>query len=462
MKVLLFQPKIGIPEKWFKMPLNLMVLASVLEDAGHSVQIIDGHLRDLRPEDLKGVGVVGIGTMTGHQIKHALEAAQLVRDTDPTIQIVWGGWHVTALPAQTLLHTLVDYVVTGPGEYALLELIEELEKGIRPQRILNGLVAKYNPAYHLINVEDYIGPDLGTRTLSYCSSIGCPGRCYFCVISGPWHGIDAEKLVGDVRHLVQCYGINAIRFDDGNFFASKSRVEKFCDGLKYLGIKIQWSAFGRADQLAKVDESFFQMIAESGCTEIAVGAESSVPRVLELINKGATVDDFFQAMERCEKYGITMLASWVVGFPGEANDEIRTTMDTIRLLRHRRPEQMLYFYNPWPGTAMWEKSVQNGLKVPMHLEEWTDWRLEECNLPWLGEAIKREISTLAKELRTERFYLRAARVSKQMKGLVGKLLNHFASWRVDHLFFPFEMWLFLLLQGRGKFLSRIVAKREKR
>lgn len=461
MKVVLFFPKVGLPEKWFKLPLSMMAMVKPLKAAGHEVVVLDGHLHDHKrlAQECATAGVVGLSSMTGYQIKHALEAARIVRDTNPAARIIWGGYHVSAMPHQSLEHPLVDAVVVGRGDVVFPKMIDHPDMVV----VDGGRIGpEVEIDYSSVNIEDYIGPDLGTRTLSYCSSVGCPGKCGFCAISGPWKGIGGVALADDVEQLARTYGLNAVRFDDGNFFASPSRVEAFCRRLLQKDIRIQWSAFARADQWSKMSNQYLTLLTMSGFKEVAIGGESGSNRVLEMINKGATVEQFLVAADKCKNHGITLLASWVVGFPGETEDEIIQTILLVEKLRERNLEQMLYFYTPWPGTVMWDEAVACGVKYPETLDGWANWRLEDSHLPWLSRSITKDIERLAKELRTERFYLRAARVSSQMRGLLGRALFEVALTRIQTkcFAFPIEMKLFLALQGRGKFLSKLVARKE--
>src|SRR3972149_11506362 len=44
-------------------------------------------------------------------------------------RIVFGGYHPTALPEKVILEDCIDYVITGEGEGALVDLAEGIERG---------------------------------------------------------------------------------------------------------------------------------------------------------------------------------------------------------------------------------------------------------------------------------------------------------------------------------------------
>jgi len=465
-KVVLYFPKVGVPEKWFKMPLSVMTLATALEEHDYDPVIIDGHLSslDVLRQQCDGALAVGISTMTGFQINHALAAARVVRETNQAIPIIWGGWHPSILPEETLAHPLVDAVVIGRGEEALVKALEQLRfRHSLADRVFTEPVHGFTrPAYHLVNMLDYVGPDLGTRTLSYCSSVGCPNRCGFCAIGGGWVGEHVNHLLDNINELVFKYQLNAVRFDDGNFFGSSSRAVKFALGLINRKIHIQWSAFARADTIASWTPEFAKLMVKSGLTELAVGAESGSNRVLaEIVHKQATVDELQQAVKICHEFGIQVLLSWIVGFPGETSKERSDTYRLIGQYRKERIEQMLYFYTPWPGTDLWSKAITMGLQYPNDLASWGGWRLEDQHLPWLSDWAVDQIKEYAAELRLERFYIRANRIGSQLGGATGKLIRWDTKLRLRSGIYnlPVEYWTYLALQGHGKSLSKMIAKR---
>ena len=77
---------------------SIFVLSSFLEEAGYEVCIIDSRVENdweikLRKE-LKDTFALGITSMSGPDLKPAMEAAQIARDMSNDIKVIWGGHHV--------------------------------------------------------------------------------------------------------------------------------------------------------------------------------------------------------------------------------------------------------------------------------------------------------------------------------------------------------------------------------
>lgn len=189
--VILFYPKTGVDEI-SRVPSSVLAVASPLVEAGFEVEIIDARVdRDYAQRLLSLLGdalCVGISSMTGYQVHSGLEAARLIREKGPEVPIVWGGFHPTLLPSQTIAHPLVDIIVKGQGEITMVELAKRLGKGstLRDVRGIcykeNGRIVE-NPdrewedinnfpplAFDLIQAENYVLHDVSPRTLDYLSS----------------------------------------------------------------------------------------------------------------------------------------------------------------------------------------------------------------------------------------------------------------------------------------------------
>src|SRR3989338_4388258 len=160
-KILLAYPKSGSEAKGmsFHPPLSLLYPASYLTDYSVAVfdQRVDPPERFIELLEQKPL-CVGISTMTGVQIKYALELAE--KSKQKGIPTVFGGVHPTILPEQTLEDPRVDYVIMGYGEAAFRHLVESLKKGKKPSPIIRDVdvdLKKFPPLpYELIDVENFV------------------------------------------------------------------------------------------------------------------------------------------------------------------------------------------------------------------------------------------------------------------------------------------------------------------
>ncbi|MFH1076614.1 MAG: cobalamin-dependent protein, partial [Pseudomonadota bacterium] len=112
--------------------LGLLMLGAVLREAGHRVHIVDASAlgRDYQDvlEEIKRFrpDVIGLTAVTPSILKTA-NLAEKIKRTWPSMPIVIGGAHFTAVPERTLLdYPVFDFGVVGEGESTLKDLVEVL------------------------------------------------------------------------------------------------------------------------------------------------------------------------------------------------------------------------------------------------------------------------------------------------------------------------------------------------
>jgi radical SAM superfamily enzyme YgiQ (UPF0313 family) len=84
---------------------------------------------------------------------------------------------------------------------------------------------------------------------------------------------------------------------------------------------------------------------ESGCRAVFLGIESGDPGVLLNMNKKATPERYRYGIGRLNAVGIASLASVIIGFPGETESSIRTTMELIETTHPTFFNAQLYYHD---------------------------------------------------------------------------------------------------------------------
>ncbi len=405
------------------LPLSLLSIARQLDPEKYEIKIMDEATERISYEAVEGALCCGISAMIGYQINSALKFAKRIRKLYPDVPLVWGGWHPSILPEQTIRNECVDFVVRGQGEITFSELVNALATNKGFGDILgltykvNGEI-KSNPdrpivdpnefaplPYHLIDMKKFIhGSEFGTDS-PYLSSIGCPFSCGFCaeqVVYGKrWLPLSAGRVISDFKSLINQYKIDSIIINDSNFFVNEERVAEICDGMLKEGMGIKWgNANGRTDQLTKYKAKTWQLLSESGLQSILTGAETYDDGILKVINKGATVEDTTGVASIASKYAIKIKFSFMIGLPiadrkESMNQEFGRMIDFINSLYKVNSHNhfLLFLYTPFPGTPLYDKSIALGYKGPTSLEEWGAF-LEGLNhscTPWTDRHLAEKV-----------------------------------------------------------------------
>ena len=135
-----------------------------------------------------------------------------------------------------------------------------------------------------------------------------------------------------------------------HFTLNKKRTIGFCEGLLQRGHQIDWICESRVDQFD--DPEYMNLMARSGCKALYIGVETGSPRMLELLRKGERVDQFVRAFDLAKKSGIKTYASFVVGVPGETEEDLRLTDELIQRIQPDFCSKNVYV--GLPGSELYE------------------------------------------------------------------------------------------------------------
>lgn len=444
-------------------PLPLQAVAAPLLEDGFQVEVVDG--RVIHPhlprilQAARGSLYVGLSVMTGWQIHDAIAISRAVKDAYPDIPVVWGGYHASMLPEQTLSESYIDYVIRGQGQLAAVELARRLRDGASVDD-MTGLcymkegvaaVADYpklvdvdqfpSTPYDIIDMEKYMVPDLGERTMKYFSSQGCPFGCGFCAETSMygrgWVGFSPERVVDDLERLQKDYRVDAIDFADTNFFVSKKRVRAICEGILERGLDLKWAADVRTRQFIDFPEDLRQLVYDAGCRRLLLGAESGSLQALKQIGKQTTVDDTLHVARLCDDLGIIARFTTMFGFPGEPEKDIEATLRMIEGIKAINEDFEVhgFFFAPYPGAPMYDEAIRLGFRPPETLEGWADFDLTELHTPWVDPVYKEKVDMIID------FYMPFASPSPDLrrrmeaggvKGNTYKVMHKLAAWRVGN------------------------------
>ncbi|MDQ4076791.1 MAG: B12-binding domain-containing radical SAM protein [Chloroflexota bacterium] len=405
-KIVLYNPD----AVFYTMPLALMAIGSALDTARFEVRIVDGRLqRDpvatvLR--ECEDALCFGVTVLTGQPLSDALRVTRVVKAQYPSLPTIWGGWHPSLFPADTLAEPTIDVTVQGQGEVTFAEIVERLADGgalegiwgtasrvggeptQNPPRPLVGMNDLPAHDYTLIPVERYYRLK-EQRQLDYISSTGCHFRCAFCadpfVYNRKWVGLDPERMGEEIAHLWHRYRFEDLAFQDETFFTYKKRVVSIAEEFLRRGLKFTWTGTLRADQGFRLSDEVLELCARSGLRRVMIGVESGSQEMLDWMSKDVTIEQILDSAEKCVRHGIGAIFPFIVGFPGETEESIQATVALVKQLRAMSPtfETPIFYFKPYPGSRITEEVVRQGYQLPRTLEEWAHFDYIGSSGPWV-------------------------------------------------------------------------------
>src|ERR1700744_2978888 len=333
-KILLFNPRSANAK--YRIPNSILNIAASV-DGKYDWVIVDGNRENDSFEKIVSYlktgkyKYIGFTVMPGPQMKQSIPLAKKIKEQFPSTVMIWGGYFPTNHYKVVLNSGYVDFVINGPGDHAFPDLLKALEANEPYETIRNviyrsGTKVIKTPKQDLIEqdtlpelpydrldqfypMEKYLGKTyLGTRTLAYHSSIGCPFTCSFCAVvptyEARWKAKSAEHVYRDIKYIKDKWGADAIEFHDNNFFVSEKRTVEFSKLVKPE--KMQWWGMARIDTMNKFKDESLATIREAGCKIIFFGAESGNDEVLKQLDKGGTQtgDQIMKFAERLKHFDI--------------------------------------------------------------------------------------------------------------------------------------------------------------
>jgi anaerobic magnesium-protoporphyrin IX monomethyl ester cyclase len=398
--IVLYNPR----APFFTMPLALLAIGSALDRTRYHVTIVDGRT-EADPmsrvlDETDGALCLGVSVLTGVPIRDALLVTRAVRARHPRCRIVWGGWHPSLFPNETLAEAGVDAVVVGQGEDAFAELVERFAAGQEEHDGPDAAVVRRATRdindfpqldYDLIPIERYFVLK-GERQLDYITSQGCRFRCTFCsdptVYGRAWFGLEPIRVASELEWLWKRHRFTDVGFQDETFFTHANRVAEIADEILRRDLHFTWMATMRGDQGSRLDDDVLLACRHAGLRRVMIGLESGSQPMLDWMKKDLKLEQVFAAAAKCRRHGIGVLFNLIVGFPGEPPESVTATLAAAKALRALGPDFQvaLFYYRPYPGTPITDDLARRGHPLPRTLDEWATVEETSAKSPWVDAA----------------------------------------------------------------------------
>jgi radical SAM superfamily enzyme YgiQ (UPF0313 family) len=417
-------------------PLGTLYVAAVLQRAGHDVKFFNGAF--MTHEAVRaGVlgfdpGFIGIYSTTFGWQKAKKTAADLRKDLGGGAFFCVGGPYPIAVQERCLEDAgdCIDAVVTGEGEFTVLEMIGRIEAGRSFDGVLgvayrDGNMIVKNPPRPLISDLDslpfparellgdanlYIPPPATYRRKPVAvlmTSRGCNRRCIYCfqIDKERKSGIryrGVESVLSEIEYCLR-QGYREIKFIDDTLAADYDRAMQIAKEIKARRLDFTWFASACVNQ---VDKALLQAFRDAGCWAILFGAESGVQKNLNTIRKGTTPDQIRKAVTAAQEVGLKVSTPFMFGIPGETFEE---GLQTIDFAVDLNPDiANFHAITPFPGTYLYDNLDRFGTIS----EELSDFTYQGA--AFIPHTMTREEILKLRQIAFRRFYGRPSFMLKSL------------------------------------------------
>lgn len=364
--------------------LSLLYLAAYVREHLEfpvEIKIVESHdpLAEIRRFKPDVVGFTSFSVI----YKKIVDCARALR-SEMSGGIVIGGHHISGAPRT--LDAAFDAAVLYEGEETFAEVLSLMRAGefeakrasVRgiAYRGPDGTVVSTArrdaiidmdllplPAFDLLENASCMQFNYGTgwkRTLPLITSRGCPHKCTFCSSSAFWRKVrwlSAERLIQSIEEMVEKYKISRIQLVDDMFIWPPERFRKVHEYLlkSGLGKKISFRGAARCDLMS---EEVARMLKEIRFETVGFGIEFGSQRNLDYTRKHATVEQNRQGLLACRRVNLDTGSGFIIGVPGETEEDLRQTYEFIKDMPVDIPE--LYVLTPYPGTPLYAQLEAEG------------------------------------------------------------------------------------------------------
>jgi tRNA-2-methylthio-N6-dimethylallyladenosine synthase len=231
---------------------------------------------------------------------------------------------------------------------------------------------------------------------------GCNNFCTYCIVpyvrgpevSRPPQAIieQAQKLADQGIQQITLLGqtVNSYSYHSGD------KTDTLADLLEKVSAidGVHWVRFITSHP-GRFDASILRVMADNPkvCPYLHIPAQSGSDRILKAMNRGYTAQQYLELMDKARSIvpDIAIAGDFIVGFPGETEDDFQVTEDLIRRVRYKNA--FVFKYSPRPGTHS-ERKLQDN--VPAEVKQQRNVKLldviseiaEQDNKRFLGRTLE--------------------------------------------------------------------------
>lgn len=280
---------------------------------------------------------------------------EICREVFPGVPLVLGGIYATLMPEHALRVIQPDYLLTGPAEHKLAELLAKLLNApALLEHFPEHLDAFPPPAFDLLRKNDY---------LVVMSSRGCPMRCTFCAtykIDTAFTQRQSHPVVNEIFEQTQRFQVQDVAFyDDALLMQPSLRIKPILRAIVQRKHALRFHT-PNGLHARYIDEELAELMYRSNFKTIRLSLESvAAERRRDMYNK-ITPGEMTRAVHNLVKAGYEppQLETYIImGLPNQPLDEV---IETILYANSLGIQTRLASFSPIPGTKDYERAIANG------------------------------------------------------------------------------------------------------
>ncbi len=338
-----------------RQPFGLASPAAWLRREGVEVVAADVSVDDLPEAAVRAADLVAFYVPMHTATRLAVPLAARVQRQNPGAHICFYGLYAPVNEAY--LRSLGAHTVLG-GEFeaGLVSLCKRLQKSAAVDLPQTEPLISLNRQQFLVPDRSDLPPLSGyaqlhtgngpPKTVGYTeASRGCKHLCRHCPVVPVYRGrfriIQRDVVLEDIRRQVTV-GAEHITFGDPDFFNGIGHAIPLVRALHKEFPDLTYDITAKVEHLLK-HAGHLSTLRETGCAIVTTAVESVDNRVLALLDKGHTREDFIRLTGLFREHGLTLNPTFIPFSPWttlEGYAELLALLHELDLLEHVAPIQL--------------------------------------------------------------------------------------------------------------------------
>ena len=278
-------------------PLALEYMAGALNRSSHQFDLIDlcfsndphstltEKIKSYNP-DIVGITFRQIDTVLFHTNEYYVEdlskLVSICREQGK--MVILGGAGFSIAPDEILKHTRADYGICGPGELALIDLLDRLENDDKSDPVIDGY--GYFPCktfpFARENIFDYDRYLHSEGTIGFRTQTGCNEKCMYCPEQNKKIiPVKPEVIAGELLKMKE-NGYNHFHLCDSEFNLNLDHSLEVCKVIARTVKDVEWSLYMKPFPCS---EQLFSCLRDSGAKLITLSLDTypqNIPSMISL------------------------------------------------------------------------------------------------------------------------------------------------------------------------------------
>ncbi|WP_415323440.1 tRNA (N6-isopentenyl adenosine(37)-C2)-methylthiotransferase MiaB [Candidatus Pelagibacter sp. Uisw_127] len=246
-------------------------------------------------------------------------------------------------------------IVIGPQSYHKINdtIQKHIDNKKKEEETEFDTISKFNYLSKIKNKDSKVSSFLTIQE-------GCDKFCHFCVVPytrGPEYSRPFDQIINEAKEIVQSgakeiillgQNVNAYSYKniDREFRLSDLLLE--LESFKELK-RIRYTTSHPKDMTDDLIDVYKKSAKLMPLVHLPVQSGSN--KILKLMNRKHTIEEYLIIYEKLKKinYNIEFSSDFIIGYPGEKDDDFQYTMELIEKIRFTNSYS--FIFSPRPGTV---------------------------------------------------------------------------------------------------------------